>query len=113
MERIDQEYDGQCYHYEPQRKQFHIPLYINSAPTDSRRLLEFRGYNNRNIAPNSIRPDDCKAFCWKDCAIDGKPGLTGKDGFDLLDQVYAEWFPHRDRVKDLLDGNFFGKLIGV
>ena len=113
MERVDQEYDDLETHYEIQRKQFHIPLYINPAPTNSQRLLEFRGYNNQNTARmlSDLNPDDCKAFCWKDCVIYGKPGLTGKDAFDLLDQVYAEWFPHRDRTIDLLDGNFFGKLM--
>lgn len=100
-------------HYEPQRKQFHIPLYINPAATDSERLLEFRGYNNRHTVRSlsDLNPDDCRAFCWKDCVIYGNAGLTGQDSFDLLSQVYQEWFPHRARDKNVSDGSFFGKFM--
>ena len=114
MERIDQEYDEQYYHYEPQRKRWHIPLYIEPAPTDSERLLSFRGYNNRNTSRtlSELNPDDCKYFCWKDCAIYGNAGgLTGRDHMDTLEEVYKEWFPHRARDKDLTDGSFFAKFM--
>lgn len=70
-----------------------------------------RGYNNQHTTRSlsDLNPDDCRAFCWKDCAIYGHAGLTGQGAFDLLDQVYQEWFPHRARDKDVSDRSFFGK----
>lgn len=38
-------------HYEPQRKAFHIPLYIHPASsTDAARRLDFRDRFNRDVA---------------------------------------------------------------
>lgn len=102
-------------HYEPQRKAFHIPLYIHpaSSPTDASRRLDFRDYFNRNVARrlDQLSPDDARAFCWKDCAIYGNVGLTARDHGALLDDVYREWFPHRAQDKDVSDGSFFGKFM--
>ena len=101
-------------HYEPQRKAFHIPLYIHPAsPTDAARRLDFRDHFNRNVARRlgHLSPDDARAFCWKDCAIYGNVGLTGKDHVALLDDVYREWFPHRAQDKDISEGSFFGKFM--
>ncbi|MCJ1471610.1 hypothetical protein MMC13_000250 [Lambiella insularis] len=101
-------------HYEPQRKAFHIPVYIHPAsPTDAARRLDFRDHFNRNVARrlDQLSPDDCRAFCWKDCAIYGNAGLTGKDHVALLDDIYRVWFPHRAQDKDVSEGSFFGKFM--
>ncbi|KAF6223559.1 hypothetical protein HO133_000402 [Letharia lupina] len=101
-------------HYEPQRNAFHIPLYIHPAsPTDAARRLDFRDHFNRSVARrlDQLSPDDGRAFCWKDCAIYGNGGLTGKDHVALLDDVYREWFPHRAQDKDVSEGSFFGKFM--
>lgn len=101
------------HHYEIQRKAFHLPLRINPASTDAERWLDFRDYANRSVARrlSQLNPDDCRLFCWKDCAIYGNAGLTASDHFALLDQVYREWFPHRAEDKDVSDGSFFGKFM--
>ena len=134
-------------HYEPQRKAFHIPLYIspadtitsnantspsfistgpqpqpsnspvittNKATTASSYRLDFRNHFNRHTSRvlSDLSPDDCRAFCWKDCAIYGSsPHLTGKDHTALLDEIYHEWYPHRAEDKDISDGSFFGKFM--
>lgn len=100
-------------HYEHQRKAFHLPLRIHPASTDADRQLDFRDYGDRNVARylSQLNPDDCRLFCWKDCAIYGNAGLTASDHFALLDKVYQEWFPHRAEDKDVSDGSFFGKFM--
>lgn len=101
-------------HYEPQRKAFHIPLYIHPALlTNAARRLDFCDRPNRSVARrlDQLSSDDGRAFCWKDCAICGNIGLTGKDDFALLDEVYREWFPHRAQDKDVSGGSFFGEFM--
>jgi hypothetical protein len=101
-------------HYEHQRKAFVIPLCIQPAsPTDAARRLDFCDHFNTSVARrlDQLTPDDCRAFCWKDCAIYSNTGLTLKDRLALLDDVYQEWFPHRAQDKDVSDGSFFGKFM--
>ncbi|KAM0797355.1 hypothetical protein BDR22DRAFT_824444 [Usnea florida] len=128
-------------HFEPQRKAFHIPLYIRPedstpptsnaspsstsiqhpiTPTTKRTMtaasyrLDFRNHFNKHSSRllADLTPDDCRAFCWKDCAIYGSsPHLTGKDHMALLDEIYREWYPHRAEDKDVSEGSFFGKFM--
>ena len=87
-------------HYEPQRKAFHIPLYI---------------YPNHHAQTTyqvpHISSKDCRDFCWKDCVIYGNAGLTANDHHTLLERVYREWYPHRAEDKNVSDGSFFGKFV--
>ena len=87
-------------HYEPQRKAFHIPLYIRPDPQVQ------TAYQVPHISPK-----DCRDFCWKDCVIYGNAGLTTSDHYALLEEVYREWYPHRAEDKDVSDGNFFAKFM--
>ena len=87
-------------HYEPQRKAFHIPLYIHPDP-QAQTIYQ---------VPH-ISPKDCRGFCWKDCVIYGNAGLTANDHHALLEEVYREWYPHRAEDKGVSDGNFFGKFM--
>ena len=87
-------------HYEPQRKAFHIPLYIRRDP------LNLEAYPVPHLSSN-----DCRAFCWKDCVIYGNAGLTGSDHYALLDEVYREWYPYRAEDKDVSAGTFFAKFL--
>jgi hypothetical protein len=101
-------------HYERQRNAFVIPLCIHPASsTDAAHRLDFRDHFNISVAKqlDQLTPDDCRAFCWKDCAIYSNAGLTLTDRLALLDNVYREWFPHRAQDKDVRDGSFFGKLM--
>lgn len=87
-------------HYEPQRKAFHIPLYIHPDPQAQ-----------TTYQVPHISPKDCRGFCWKDCVIYGNAGLTANDHHALLEEVYREWYPHRAEDKGVSDGNFFGKFM--
>ena len=67
----------------------------------------------RRVSPSTFAHDP-RSFFWKDCAIYGNqtgPDLTSLSYYDLLDQVYREWFPHRAEDKDVSDGAFFGKFM--
>ncbi len=102
-------------HYERQRKVFHIPLYVRPARESSiaSRQVEFRDFFGKTVARcvEDLTPDDCRLFCWKDCAIYGNGALDGSDHIVLLDKVYREWFPPRDRAEDLSAGSFFAKFM--
>ena len=71
--------------------------------------MQFNKRTTKNIA--QLDPDDCRQFCWKDCAIYCNTNLSAIDHLDLLEFVYREWFPHRDREKDISFGSFFGKFM--
>lgn len=101
-------------HYESLRRHFLRPLCIGPvSPTDATRLLEFLDIFHKPRARrlDQLVPDDCRPFCWKDCAIYAPAGLPWKDHFVLLDAVYREWFPHRAGDKDISDGSFFTKFM--
>ncbi|KAL9097351.1 MAG: hypothetical protein Q9165_000778 [Trypethelium subeluteriae] len=99
-------------HYEAEKRHFITPLTINPAlPTDAARQIDFRDIFNRPRARrlDQLTPDDCRLFCWKDCAI---YSLTApNDRLVLLDTIYRQWFPHRAEEKDVSDGSFFGKFM--
>ena len=89
-------------------------IIMKKATTASSYRLDFRNHFNRRTSRllSDLSPDECRAFCWKDCAIYGSsPHLTGKGHTDLLDEVYNEWYPHRAEDKDISDGTFFGKFM--
>ncbi|KAK3168233.1 hypothetical protein OEA41_004679 [Lepraria neglecta] len=61
---------------------------------------------------SELSPDDCRQFCYKDCAIYGNAERLGETvPWRVLDDVYKEWFPHRAMDKDVAQGSFFGKYI--
>ena len=101
------------HHHTKQHMSFIVPLYVNPAPIDSERILAFWDHRIDYVSRplSQLTPDDCRMFCWKDCAIYGNAGMTGQHHFRLFDQVYEEWFPHRDREKEFNDGTFFAKFM--
>jgi hypothetical protein len=102
------------WHYERIRRTWSIPLYIHPAsPTDGVRCLSFRDIFCRNTGRrlHQLTPDDCRIFCWKDCAIYGNLDIARYDTHKLLDFVYRQWFPQRAQDKDVSDRSFFAKLM--
>lgn len=95
-------------HFELQRRHFAIPLYIHAAPSDNERPLEFCRRDGRL---NDMTLEDRHQFCWKDVAIYGNLGMTAQDHYDLLNEVYREWFPHRANDQDISHGSFFAKFM--
>lgn len=101
-------------HYESLSRHFLRPLCIGPVShTDATRLLQFRDIFHKRQARrlDQLTPDDCRLFCWKDCAIYGASRLPREDHLRLLDAVYREWFPHRAEDKDVSDGSFFAKFM--
>ena len=102
------------YHYEREHRYFVMPFQIKPAsPTDGTRELAFKDFFYRNILRwfDSLNVDDCRLFCWKDCAIYSNNKDMLSDHLALLDAIYREWFPHRARDHDVRDGSFFAKLL--
>ena len=71
-------------------------------------LLELRGSEKPLSA---LSPDDARDLCYKDCVIYLNVGMDAGDRLNLLDTIYFEWFPHRDRVQDMGRGNFFAGFL--
>lgn len=55
----------------------------------------------------TIAPNDMRDFYHKDCIIYLNCGITVAKRLELLDAIYFEWFPHRDRVEEFARGSFF------
>ena len=106
-------------HRQTQRKYFEYPLVVLPADAnskdESKRALSFRHYYDVQYATKLLEeqaPEDCRAFCFKDCPI----FITTPDSHpwwrrSLFDVVYREWFPHRAQDCDISYGSFFGHLM--
>lgn len=101
-------------HYDHQWKAFYLPetfdIYAKTT-TDATRYVFFRDLWNKKRARQieRLNPDDCRIFCWKDCAIYDNVGLSPPAHDALFDAVYNEWFPHRARAQDVSAGSIFAK----
>ncbi|KAA8644953.1 hypothetical protein EYZ11_008165 [Aspergillus tanneri] len=100
-------------HYESLQRHFAMPLRIQPASTDTACVFEFLDlFHQRRVRQlTQLTPDDCRLFCWKDCAIYSKNKLPLSDSLSLLDNIYREWFPHRAADNDVSDGSFFAKYM--
>ena len=100
-------------HYEEQRLLFMRSFCIESTSPGSEEVIVANNYYKLITKPLSeLSPDDCRQFCYKDCAIYGNAErLGGTVPWRVLDDVYNEWFPHRAMDKDVAQGSFFGKYI--
>ena len=99
-------------HYDAQRKDWIRALTIayNSPGSETMHIqLPWHEWVTKSTA--QIGPEECRQFCWKDCAIYHNMYMGDFNSQELLDYVYQEWFPHRDRETDILFGSFFGKLL--
>lgn len=100
-------------HYSYLRRMFTSPVFVDIPfPTDEDRqlsLLEWESARYKTKRPlRRLRVDDCRSFCWKDCAIYGHVDTPFDiDEEALFDAIYQEWFPHRAQDKNLFDGSFF------
>ena len=99
-------------HYDAQRKTWIKPVYIKSTAAGAENIdIPLPQYKRVSRTIAEIVPEECRQFCWKDCAIYCNTGMSGLDHLEILDFVYQEWFPHRDRGKDVSLGSFFGKFM--
>lgn len=71
-------------------------------------LLSFSGTSKPLSA---IAPDDLRDFYYKDCMVYLHTAITMEKRLSLLDAIYSEWFPHRDRVQDFARGSFFAGFL--
>ncbi len=58
---------------------------------------------NKRTAKNIAQLDLLEGLC--------NTNLSAIDHLDVLEFVYREWFPHRDRERDISFGSFFGKFM--
>ncbi|KAI9708239.1 MAG: hypothetical protein M1820_004193 [Bogoriella megaspora] len=101
-------------HHGRQKTRFIMPFSIYPFPPGGASLrLDFRDFLRRNTARmlNRLTPDDCRIFCFKDCAIYSHTGFGLGDRLDLMEEIYREWFPHRAQEQDISDGSFFGVFL--
>lgn len=98
------------YHYEAQRRSWLRPFIIQSISPCSE-TLEVPNQFHKRVAKTiaQLDPDDCRQFCWKDCPIYCNTSVNAMVHVEILEFVYREWFPHRDRERDISFDSFFGK----
>lgn len=58
-----------------------------------------------------LTPENCRQFCWKDCALYNTTHESPRNGLSKC--VFQQWFPHRDMSKDLSLGSYACKLISA
>ena len=99
-------------HYVAIDRHWSLPTRIRSGSNDLDRwlfYLDFKYSQTRNQVKD-LTPEDCRLFCWKDCAIYVN---RGPDDFevshDARETVYREWFPHRARDQDFANESYFAK----
>ena len=94
-----------------------LPLSIGpSAGDELDRRISYRDiqYNPISMHFRELTAEDCRLFCWKDCAIYANKceGLSLQEAAsEFPEEVYEEWFAHRARDQDLRNESYFAKLI--
>ena len=103
------------FHHDRLYRTWTIPLHIHPATSsDADRGLIFRDIFCRNVGRqlDKLTPDDCRVFCWKDCAIYGNTNYTGAEPIKLFNFIYRQWFPNRAQDKDS-ENNIPQNLVGA
>ncbi|KAF1982815.1 hypothetical protein K402DRAFT_186277 [Aulographum hederae CBS 113979] len=105
---------SEAYHASGQKREIYKPVRIGPPHSDvSSRPLRFGDFfGDRAERPlHEITPDDCRRFCWRDCAIYSTRSMGFFVKIEFLDDVYREWYPHRAMDKDVSNGSFFAKFM--
>lgn len=78
-------------------------MYTTDSPEALGGSLKF---SNTDKLLSTVVPDDMRDFYFKDCMIYLNTFMSLEARLELLDTIYIEWFPHRDRAQDFARGNF-------
>jgi len=86
-----------------------IPPESGSDTMDSSRLK----LPTKETSLSALAPDDVRNLYFKDCIVYLGVGLDWSDRQQMIDAMYFEWFPHRDREQDLNRGSFFAGFLNA